>query len=166
MPETQHNDPTRPENAFARAFLARLAGLDEPSTALEAEAAGPWRLVPRGDLFALLRPWESLPGDRPRALFRERQAALLAAAALPAVGREPTYRLRPQRTAEGFALERSGDDAGHLTYFEEPLVQALNLLDALARSPVALARLLEAAGATALEAAGRALHRSVAVDPG
>lgn len=165
MPETRHSEPTRPENAFARAFLRRLAGLDEPSTSLEAEAAGPWRLVPRGDLLALLRPWESLPEDCPRAVFRERQAALLAVAVLPAVGREPTYRLRPQRTAEGFPLERSGDDAGHLTYFEEPWVQALNLLDALARSPVALARLLEATGATALEAAGRALHRSVSGRP-
>ena len=43
---------------------------------------------------------------------------------------------------------------GHLQLFDEKLVDGLSVLDALLRAPEALAGVLEAAGAVALERAG------------
>jgi hypothetical protein len=121
--------------------------------------------------FALLREWESLEdGDEPYATFDSRELALIAAAILPTTGREPLFRLATEPDAAGFpllALPRGAAGgrgvavAGHLRDFDEDLAVALNFVAALARSPRALARLLEAAGHVALEQAGSILHQSI-----
>jgi hypothetical protein len=98
-----------PRNAFTADFLSRLDEIAEPDGAHEADAAGPWAIQPvpyrGGTGFALLREWESLEaGDVPYAVFRRREIALLAAAVLPATGREPLFRLDTEPDAAGFPL--------------------------------------------------------------
>jgi hypothetical protein len=191
----------RHRNAFTAEFLNRLDESGEPEGAHEADVAGPWaiRQVPYlgGSGFALLREWESLEGgDVPYAIFGRREHALLAAAVLPATGREPLFRLATDPDADGFPLQppagasRSSGPAaceapasaapsdppqagtaailrgheapaGHLRDFDQDLECALNLAASLVRSPVSLARLLEAAGPVALEQVGRILHRRI-----
>jgi len=96
-------------NAFTIEFLRRLDESGEPDGAHEADVAGPWAVRPvpyRGATgFALLREWESLEaGDVPYAVFSRREVALLAAAVLPATGRELLFRLDTEPDAEGFPL--------------------------------------------------------------
>jgi hypothetical protein len=99
----------RSRNAFTTDFLSRVDEIGEPDGAHEADVAGPWVIVPvrqRGGAgFAVLREWESLEdGDLPYAIFRRRETALLAAAMLPATGREPVYRLATDPDPAGFPL--------------------------------------------------------------
>ena len=101
----------RQGNAFTVEFLQRLDEIREPDGAHEADVAGPWAIRPvlyRGATgFAVLREWESLEngaGDVPYAVFGRRELALLAAAVLPATGREPLFRLATEPDAEGFPL--------------------------------------------------------------
>ncbi len=96
-------------NAFTADFLERLDEIGEPDGAHEADVAGPWvvRRVPYqgGTGFALLREWESPEaGDVPYAVFARRDVALLAAAVLPATGRELIFRLETEPDVEGFAV--------------------------------------------------------------
>jgi hypothetical protein len=148
---------------------ARTAGALGPAE--HAEDPGDLAASPHRGGFALLREWESLEdGDEPYATFDSRELALIAAAILPTTGREPLFRLSTEPEAEGFPLltlprgAAGGEGvavAGHLRNFDEDLAVALNFVAALARSPLALARLLEAAGHVALEQAGRILHQSI-----
>jgi len=110
----------RRENAFTIDFLKRLDEIGEPDGAHEADVAGPWAVRPvlyrGGPGFAVLREWESLPegaeraegaaraGDIPYAVFRRREVALLAAAVLPATGRELLFRLDTEPDADGFPV--------------------------------------------------------------
>ena len=77
-------------NAFSPSFLHRIGERDEPPTAGEADAAGPWRVFEMpGRRFGVFRLGESPErGHRPTAVFRERWLALLAAAVLPGTGRD------------------------------------------------------------------------------
>src|SRR5258708_29588524 len=106
MPTEKEGDV---RNAFTADFLSSLDEIGEPDGAHEADVAGPWVVVPvprrSGAGFAVLREWESLEaGDVPYAVFRRREIALLAAAVLPATGREPLFRLDTEPAADGFAL--------------------------------------------------------------
>jgi len=144
-----------------------MTELDEPPTAGEAETAGTAQVVPApGGGFAVLREGESLDeGARPVAILRERATALLVAAALPAGGREPTYQLGMEADEHGFPLYAHGRIDGHLAWFDEGRVAALNLLDGLNRLPASLAQLLEAGGGLALERVGRLLERRTRPSP-
>jgi hypothetical protein len=75
-------------NAFSPSFLHRIGERDEPPTAGEADAAGPWRVLELpGRGFGLFRIGETpARGHRPAAVFRQRWLALLAAAVLPGTG--------------------------------------------------------------------------------
>ncbi len=155
-----------PANAFDESFLTDLDRADEPVGAAEAETAGPWRIeelshrgVQRWGVF------QSAAGSRrggyPVALFGRRELALLAAAVLPATGRDSILRLEPDESSEGFALRGpNGDVEGHLRHFDQPLEEALHVAAYLTRSPASLALLLEAAGSTALRDAGSLLRRA------
>jgi hypothetical protein len=189
MPTDSHQTP---RNAFTHDFLTRLDQAGEPDSAREADVTGPWAVRPvayrGGTGFGLLREWESVEqGDVPYAVFRRREMALLAAAVLPASGREPLFRLRKQPDALGFELDAvdragthptsaaDGADAadltaaaaapstatGHVREFDEDFAAALHVAAAIVRSPLALARLLEAAGFVAVEQVGRILHRRI-----
>ena len=153
-----------PTNAFDPRVLDLLGERAEPSTAREADVAGPWRVEPTGEptdqTFSLFRPGEVPGKHRPLAAFTVSQLALLAAAVLPGVGHDPAYRLRKDPDPEGYAIESRPAWAavvGHLAVFDETLIASMNVLHSLLTTPESLANLLEAAGAEALHHAGTLL---------
>jgi hypothetical protein len=152
-------------NAFSPSFLHRVAERDEPPTAGEADAAGPWRILELpGGGFGLFRRGESLErGHRPAARFHQRWLALLAAAVLPGTGRDAAFRLHKASGPEGFAVEtgNGGEPVGSLELFDERLIEALHVAAGLLRSPESLALLLEAGGQVALERAGAILDERI-----
>lgn len=172
-------------NAFDPDFLRRLTLRGEVSTAPEAELAGPWKVCEVAAGFGVFRQWEEPSpsgtgterggaegGDLPEAVFEHREHALLLAAVLAGTGREPLFELRSADEPEGYAVESVWGDrwvatVGRLRRFQPDVVDALHVAESLVRSPVALAHLLEAAGPTALELAGRILRYRLesGVDP-
>jgi hypothetical protein len=152
-------------NAFSPSFLHRIGERDEPPTAGEADAAGPWRVLELpGRGFGLFRIGESpARGHRPAAVFRQRWLALLAAAVLPGTGRDAAFRLQKDSGPEGFTVEagNGGEVVGHLELFDQGLIEALHVAEGLLRSPETLAVLLEAAGQVALERAGAILDERI-----
>ena len=161
MRSSEESTLSSSRNAFSPSFLHRIGERDEPPMAGEADVAGPWRVVELpGGSFGLFRIGESPErGHRPAAVFRRRWLALLAAAVLPGTGRDAAFRLRKERGGAGFAVETAngGEVVGHLDLFDERLIEALHVVESLARSPEALADLLEAAGQVALERTGAIL---------
>lgn len=140
-------------NAFVEDYLALLNERDEPITAPEAEYAGPWSVeARRAGGHAVVRPAEEVP----YAVFEAVEIAQVAAAVLPGTGREKRYRLgKDEDAGRGFPVYRSGELVGHVKLFDEELVAALNVIDALLASPYDFAWLLEAAGGLALQHVGR-----------
>lgn len=154
------------ENAFHAAFLERLLDHDQPATALAADTAGPWEVMPAdGGRFRVERDGEAAGGEEPAAVLDERQAALLLAAALPGCSGRELYRLRPERRAGGYDLLRAGRSLGRLAWFDPHLVATVAALEQIVASPRALALVLEAAGHDALRRAGRLLARSAGRAP-
>jgi hypothetical protein len=164
MRSSEQFTPSLP-NAFSSSFLHRIAERDEPPTAGEADAAGPWRILELpGGGFGLFRTGESAErGHRPAARFRQRWLALIAAAVLPGTGRDAAFRLHKDSGPEGFAVEtgNGGERVGSLELFDERLIEALHVALCLLRSPEALALLLEAGGQVALERAGAILDERI-----
>jgi hypothetical protein len=108
-------------------------------------------------------PWPVPLGREPRGnvpflIFKAREDALLAAAILPAVGRGPLYRIRPEALPYGFEIESEGEVVGSILLFNEEVAAALHVAAGLLRSPLALARLLEAASGLTLHHAGKILY--------
>jgi hypothetical protein len=96
-------------------------------------------------------------------VFPDRWLALLAAAVLPGTGRDPLLRLNKEADAEGYGVALDdGELVGHFEWFDETLLEGMNVAIGLARSPWSLAYLLEAAGPLALERCGAILDRWVA----
>jgi hypothetical protein len=173
MQDKTNPTPT-PGNAFTPAFLDLLDPQDDPPTASEAVAEGPWTVVrvaapkipfaePNGGPANGPQPWAVVrEGDRPDAeppagTFVHLHPARLATAAVPIAGRDGVFRLDREPDPRGFALRQGGRVVGHLPWHHQELVVALGHLDALARSPRALAAVLEAAGASALRRVGALL---------
>ena len=104
------------------------------------------------------------PGGRrsSRAELDQEELAQLCALALPLLGREPLFHLHTEAGPRGYPLvavdgERGPVECGGLALYEPELASALHLLQGLARSPAALAGLIEAAGPGALAQVGRIL---------
>jgi len=149
-----------PTHAFTPEYLELLSHRDEPVTAAEADSSGPWHLEPLQsppDTWAVLREGESLArGSAPRAVLKKKDAARLLAAVLPGTGRRPRYRLGKDPDAQGFyPLLDDGEVAGVVQFFDETLLAALNVADALVSLPRDLAWLLDASGGLALDHAGK-----------
>ena len=140
-------------NAFVEDYLALLNERDEPLTAAEADYAGPWTVEARRQGgHGVKRTAEEVP----YAVFDSVEIAQVAAAALPGTGREKRYRLgKEEEPGRGFPVYRAGEVVGHVRLFDEELVSALNVLDAILSSPYDFAWLLEAAGGLALQHVGR-----------
>lgn len=146
-------------NAFAPEFLDHFAEHDEPATSLEASTCGPWRVVALG-----LERWGVVQDGEPsrRAVFTDRELALLAAAMLPASGRAARLVLASEAQAQGFPVSALGggskaETVGWLTTFDAEALGCLHAGLHLAMSPPSLALLLEATGPTALRRAGAIL---------
>lgn len=144
---------------FTAEVLERLRERDEPAIAIEAELEGPWEVErpPGGVGWGVYRRGEVEAGELPLCRFAERHLALLAAAVLPGLGRGRVFRVGPEATAEGYELVRDGVVVGSARFFLSDLAGALEAVEAVARSAVALALVLEASGATVLEQVGREL---------
>jgi hypothetical protein len=157
-----------PANAFTEEYLDLLSQRDEPVTAAEADTAGPWHLEAHPQGWAVLRQGESLEkGSAPVAVFLKRDAARLIAAVLPGTGRRLRYRLGKDAETLGYPLFDDARVVGHLCFFDEDLVSALNVVDALVSMPRDLAWLLDGAGGLALDHAGKiALERAQENTPG
>ena len=155
-------------NAFRARFLARLDDRDEPGSASEAESDGPWVVV-ECDLqgepgFAVLRQWEHPARDDPRAWFKHRELALVTAALLPALGKEPWFQVAVGAGPNGHRLEQRGELVGYLAIYDDRLRDALHIAECLIRSPAGLANLLLGASPLALALIGTILDRHVAAD--
>lgn len=162
MRTRQNGSTAVPANAFTEEYLKLLSHRDEPVTAAEADTAGPWHLETCPQGWAVLRQGESQDkGSLPTALFQKKDAARLVAAVLPGTGRRLRYRLGKDEESLGYPLLDDGRVAGHLRFFDEDLVAALNVVDALVSMPRDLAWLLDGAGGLALDHAGKiALERA------
>jgi hypothetical protein len=171
--------PTTPPNAFSPDFLEQVQAEEEPLTAAEADLAGPWKVVPldpeatRPGAFAVLRLWESIEkGDLPEAVFLHRETAVLFAALLPLLDREPPFSLEEIPAAGGplpgghpmtaMYGEHGAVARGWLRIFRPEAAVALGLLEGLVRSPLLLAAVNEAAGGGALTQLGRLLPELLA----
>ncbi len=158
------------EHAFTPLYLELLSHRDEPVTGAEADASGPWHLEPHDTTpgtWAVLRQGESLAkGSTPRALLKKKDTARLLAAVLPGTGRQPRYRLGKDPDALGFyPLLDDGEVAGVFQFFDETLLAALNVVDALVSIPRDLAWLLDGAGGLALDHAGKIAFERAQADP-
>jgi hypothetical protein len=141
-----------PIHVFTPEYLAYLAERDEPETAPEADTAGPFHVEkhPRG--WAVFSQGESLArGTVPAAVFSRKELALIVAATLPGTGRRLRYRLSPDPDEHGHPILLEGRQVGHMRYFDENLLAALNVVDALLAAPREFAFLLDAMGGLALE---------------
>jgi hypothetical protein len=151
---------SKPLNAFIPEILRWLAERElDLCSAAEAEVAGPWKVVPLslGD-FGLFQVGESPEeGDLPAATLTSFENALLTAAILPGTGRDPLYRLNPEETPQGFAIESAGEVVGHIPLYMPAVAEALHVVGCVLRSPAALARVLQAGSGPGLARAGRVL---------
>ena len=154
---TSPSSSNPPAHAFAPEYLELLSHRDEPVTAAEADVAGPWHLEAHAQGWAVLRKGESLErGSRPMAVFAKKDAARLAAAILPGTGRRLRYKLAEEPDSLlGFPLLDDGVAVGHMQFFDQDFLAALNVVDALVSSPGELAWVIDAAGGLALDHAGR-----------
>ncbi len=141
----------RVPSAFTPEFLEHLRSLEDVPTAQEAELAGPWKVVRTAGGYRILRTWEkpelmTAPGFR----FDNPRPALVFSAVLPAVARSPLYRFVEVPSEDGsFLIESEGQILGRSPRFHPELLFAAHVGDWVARSPLSLARLFEAAGPTA-----------------
>jgi hypothetical protein len=151
--------PTPPANAFSPAYLAHLREQDDSLTAAEAELSGPWKIEPapgKPGAVAILRQWE----DPPAAVVWHEEIARILAVLLPVIDREPLFYIEEEAAAEGYPLiavygDQGPQVAGWLDRREPRWAEGLHILEAILRSPLALATLLEAAGPGAEEQVGR-----------
>jgi hypothetical protein len=146
-------------NAFAPEFLDHFAEHDEPATSLEASTSGPWRVAALGTgRWGVIQEGDAAP----HAVLKDRELALLAAAMLPATGRDVRLVLADEAEAQGFPVSALGqgskpETVGWLATFDPETLVCLHSGLHLALSPSSLALLLEAAGPTALRRAGAIL---------
>jgi hypothetical protein len=156
--------PAPLDNAFSPAYLAHLREQDDSLTATEAELAGPWKIAPvpsKPGAVAVLRQWEEVDaGDPPVAVLWHEETARLLSVLLPVIDREPLFYIEEGAASEGYPLvavygEQGPQVAGWLDRCEPRWAEGLHLLEAIVRSPLALATLLEAAGPGAEEQVGR-----------
>lgn len=157
---------SEPINVFSREFLKFAASREPvPRSTHEASFAGPFRVEPLGNEFAVVR---EIDGE-PEAITQHYDIALMIAAVLPATGRHSRYWCCLEQAEIGekiHALQTINGPGGPATVGQlkspnEDLPFFLDLLDHILRSPAALAFLIEAASAEALHQTGVILAKSL-----
>src|SRR5947199_9307867 len=162
--ESTSPPPPPLDNAFSPTYLSRLRQRDDSLTDAEAELAGPWKIEPvpgKPGAVAVLRQWEEVDaGDPPVAVLWHEETARLLSVLLPVIDREPLFYVEDGAAPEGYPLiavygDQGPQVAGWLDRGEPRWAEGLHILEAIVRSPLALATLLEAAGPGAEEQVGR-----------
>lgn len=155
-----------PLEVFTSEALERLRLRDEPPTAAEAELSGLWSVRRLGDegWFGMFRLGEAERDEEPLLETRDHYLALLGAAALAVVTQGSKFRLDEQSRNGRFPLRREGEEVGSARVFLADICEVLDAFEAAIRSPSTLALILEAAGATALERAGRELGMRISME--
>lgn len=149
--------PQQPPNAFSASFLEALRNRDEPSYAEEAELEGPW-IIREKEQFEIYRSWERAElGHEPEARVQVAEVALILTAALPALGRERLFKTRDGEAGRQVLLMEDME-VGDLRVFNSDLLTGAHFLACVARSPRALAALVQAAGPLTMEMVGQILH--------
>jgi hypothetical protein len=146
-----------PSSVFNDHFLELFGRRDESCSSSEAELSGRWKIVEREGAFELYRQWEGAASDPPFATFHRLEHALLFAAMAPAASRTPVYQGNRASEDDRNSIFCGGDEVGTVRWFDQEIVNVLNVGAYLVRNPLALALLLEAAGPSALAAVGRLL---------
>lgn len=149
-------------NVFTTEYLQKLALEDEPGGAGEGELAGPWRVVEaESGRWEVVRLWEGPAGGVPRVSAADQETALLFAATLPAVGRARLFRTIEPLEGGRLGVECDGQTVATLTSLGEEAVAAAHVAACLARSPWALALLVQAAGPAVQREVGEILFQGV-----
>jgi len=154
--------PRQPPNAFSDSFLEALRNQDEPFYAEEAELGGPWVVREKEGLFEIFRSWEKAElGHEPEARVKVSEVALILTAALPALGRERLFKIRDSEEGRQILFVENME-AGEMRVFNSDLLTGAHFLACVARSPQALASLVQAAGPLTMEMVGQILHGKLA----
>lgn len=151
----------RKENAFSEKFLQLSEETDDLGGS--EELTGPWKVLEVEEGFGLFDLWQDpAVEDEPFGVFSERAAALKFAVALAAASREPLYQQSPIAEKGRFpVLSSAGLVEGWTECFHARLVELAHMADFCARSPHALAALVQAAGSGTLRKAGELLLRTL-----
>ena len=118
----------------------------------------------------MVRTWEEARRDAPSGSFREREPALLYAAALAVASRRPRLEVGRERDEHGLVIHEllAGGGltaAGHVPVHDEDSFEALRYLHGLVAHPRALAQVLEAAGPTVWRLVGHCLAEALRRHP-
>lgn len=154
-------------NAFTDQYLEAIREEDEPPHAAEVEFGGPWQTLVRKDGgFGVYRAWEGPDrGDEPFLVTPDVTVAQIFQLALQISAREPLFFCQWEREELGFPVVSEGKAVAFLQLFYEDAMPAAHTLSCLARSPQALALLLEIAGPLAQEMVGRMLSQRLDAEP-
>jgi hypothetical protein len=157
----------RSKNAFSEEFLKLVNKLDELGPALEAELAGPWKVLAIEEGFGLYEQWQDTE-DSPIAVFKDQATALKFSAALSAASREPLFSLESEPDSKGRfnVISPQGRFEGWISHFQVRAVDLAHMADFCARSPFALAAVLLAAGGATLRKAGTILLKATRAELG
>lgn len=133
-------------SVFTADYLEALSAQDE-SAGAEGELAGPWKVASASSgRWNVVPLWEgTTKGSGPRVVAPDKETALLFAATLPGVGRPRLFR-RLGPVEHGARVEDDGPVFVELEGLGEEALTAAHVSACLARSPWALAMVLEAAG--------------------
>ncbi len=178
-PKPRATSPTPLPNAFSAAFLdaarrrqeRRDAEPGRDAYAAGGPGAGPFDVEPvqagRGQAWAIVRRGETVAaGHRAVAIFRDRGAALLLAAILPATAAANHLQVKEKPKGPGHAVHDGRTHLGHLspevaaaTGAADKLPRDLHVARFLATHPESLVHLAEALDYETLVLFGRALMR-------
>ena len=151
-------------NAFTNDFLNAFDDLDEPASNRESEIPGPWKVFQEGCTHAVFPEWANVAKDEALGTFLDRSLALRFWAALAAHEQPRTFACREENGKPGLEVvglqEKGFDLLGTIDVPESArLVSIFEVIEALARSPFALALVLESAGGRAIGHIGEILIR-------
>lgn len=150
-----------PRNVFTPRVLGLLQDGNEPGWVFGADTQAVWRVVPLERGFGVFREWERPDTHVPRALCASPELAHLIAVLLPAEGQEPQFRFLERRADGRFPVACGGETVMELDCFDEQLLTFLEVSRFYARTPPALATLIQASGPQAMLLAGERLYREM-----
>ncbi|MCP4664571.1 MAG: hypothetical protein GY856_55000 [bacterium] len=150
--------PDQPgSNVFSPEFIQLVQQREAvPGATQEATWAGPWRVEPQQEEFAVVRESDG----RIEAVTEFWDTAAIMAATFPIVGRENLYCLESADDGDFGAVlktlfgDRGWTTVGRLRLCHEGIAEPMSVAEHLLRSPAALAFLLAAAPYETLQQAG------------